>query len=496
MNTETNALPALAGQWAIHPDWYARLAEHVQSQPARDGAAPRKAAEVRVEKRGGGGAAATNAPGYCAVIYLAGLMSKSGDQFGWDNEISTRKVGAEINAAAADPQCKGICLVVDSPGGTADGTAELADAIAAAAAKKPTIAAISGMACSAAYWCASQCDEVYATAGTDLIGSIGAFATMADFSRMVKNVGIEVHVIKSTAAKGAGTFGTPITDEQKAEVQRMVDGVHAMFRAAVKSGREMDDEELDKVADARVHLAAPAQELGLIDGIKPMNEIMGEMMGLVQSDKTNSSAGGRAAALVEDTAPTGPETERSMSGTNGAVAPATTGADASAGGPVAATLEQLMAACPKADSDFLVKQLGQKATVAQATASWMSVLADRTAAAEAKAAEAVTKAQEAEAKGKLPGVKPVGTAGGGASTGGAAGNAAEPIAAFEDAVKEKKKTGLRYSAAVAAVVKENPALHWAYVEAVNHAKPEDLRRYRERAAEARGVSVDELRIKG
>jgi ATP-dependent Clp endopeptidase proteolytic subunit ClpP len=145
--------------------------------------------------------------------------------------------------------------------------------------------------------------------------------------------------------------------------------------------------------------------------------------------------------------------------------------------PKPATWHELKNCCPGADADFLGKQMDSQATAEDATKAWMGELqrrseADANARKDAEAATAEAQKQAADAKAeaeKAKSVKPgVEMLGGGTSKGGGS-ESGDPRAEFEAAVDEKLKTGLSRVEAIKAVVKANPELHAAYVQAHNAA---------------------------
>ena len=141
--------------------------------------------------------------------------------------------------------------------------------------------------------------------------------------------------------------------------------------------------------------------------------------------------------------------------------------------PKPATWQELKNCCPGADAEFLGKQMDVQATVDNASKAWMGELQRRSEAdakarkeaedakAEAEKQAAEAKAEAEKAKAKKPGVDVLG-GGGGKEAG-----EGDPLAEFETAVDEKMKTGLSKPDAIRAVVKGNPELHAAYVQAHN-----------------------------
>lgn len=214
--------------------------------------------------------------GGTAVISLVGVMLKSPplwlQRYGF---VGTTAVKAAVSAAAADKSVDQIVLRIDSPGGVVDGNAELADTVYAARQVKPVIAQVDGIMASAAYYVGSQATAIY-SGRMDMVGSIGVRLMLYDFSRLFANEGIEAIPIDTGKYKSAGAMGTPITDEQKADFQRIVDAYYNDFVSAIVRGRGMTDAQVRQVGDGRVFTATEALQLGLIDKIQPIEQTLAE----------------------------------------------------------------------------------------------------------------------------------------------------------------------------------------------------------------------------
>ena len=122
-----------------------------------------------------------------AVIAISGILEKR----------QTHHVRSLLRNATEDERVVGILLVIDSPGGTVAGTADLAASIRSAAKVKPVHAFVEDLAASAAYWAASQAGKVFANTNTAMVGSIGTYAVLIDSSEMANKAGIKVHVIRA-----------------------------------------------------------------------------------------------------------------------------------------------------------------------------------------------------------------------------------------------------------------------------------------------------------
>lgn len=206
-----------------------------------------------------------------AIISASGTLMKSASSMGGTSTVQLRR---DISSAANDPSISGILLAIDSPGGTAAGTYELGGAVRRAADTKPTWAFIEDLGASAAYWMASQASQIYAANPMTQVGSIGTYWTIYDTSAMLEKDGVKVHHFATGPLKGAGAYGTPMTEEQAAHFQAQVDQMQTHFDDAVRYGRNMSRNELAAVKTGGVFGAKEAMGLKLIDGIKSLEQVL------------------------------------------------------------------------------------------------------------------------------------------------------------------------------------------------------------------------------
>ena len=212
-----------------------------------------------------------------AVIDIAGVMMKGESMYSWwFGSPTIPQIERQVRDAAADAAVNTILLRIDSPGGTVAGTSDLADAVFEARKQKPVIAYISDLGASAAYYVASQADRIYCDTDA-MVGSIGVYLVIPDFSKYYEEEGIKIHVIRAGENKGAGTPGAPVTDAHIAEFQREVDQLNEMFVEAVSRGRGWTVERASKLNDGRVHVGRYAVDLGLVDAVKSFDSTMREL---------------------------------------------------------------------------------------------------------------------------------------------------------------------------------------------------------------------------
>jgi signal peptide peptidase SppA len=236
--------------------------------------------------------------GGVAKIPIRGVITKELDifamLFGGTSTVGARMA---LDQAMADDKVNAIIMPVDSPGGSVDGLAELGDAIYAAQQKKQIVVQSDGMIASAAYYLSSQASAIYANR-MDLIGSLGVRLTLFDMSVMFAEAGIETVVVDTAPEdrpfKSAGEIGTEITEDQRADFQRIVDVYGDDFRRMIARGRPMANDQIDAVFDGRVWPAGEAMSQGLIDGIQSFQETLAQL--IAENSRPNFAARRRMAA--------------------------------------------------------------------------------------------------------------------------------------------------------------------------------------------------------
>lgn len=179
---------------------------------------------------------------------------------------------AALRQAVSDRDVKGIVLDIDSPGGTVEGTAETAAAVAEASTKKPVIAVANSLACSAACWIAAHAGE-FVLAPHAITGSIGVIAMHADMSALYKDkMGINMTLVRSGARKAEGDPYGPLSDQARLHLEAMVATAARDFIAAIASARKMSPAMAsERFADGRALLADEAIALGLADRVATLD---------------------------------------------------------------------------------------------------------------------------------------------------------------------------------------------------------------------------------
>lgn len=190
---------------------------------------------------------------------------------------STEQLAMGFQMAVADPAITAIVLDVDSPGGSVFGIQELADVIYQGRGSKPIIASVNATAASAAYWLASQADEIVVTPSGQ-VGSIGAMAIHMDHSKQAEMIGVKPTFVTAGKYKAAGNDLQPLDDATRADMQRRVDQYYNAFTKDVARGRGVP---VGKVrggyGEGRMVSATDAVKLGMADGIGTLDRVLARL---------------------------------------------------------------------------------------------------------------------------------------------------------------------------------------------------------------------------
>ncbi len=236
--------------------------------------------------------------GGVAIVSVIGSLVNRGAWLGsYSGETSYEGVKYQIGKAAADPRAHAILLDIESPGGEAVGAFEVAAAVRAAAALKPVVAVVNGMAASAAYAIASGATKIVTTA-TGMSGSIGVVLLHADYSRQIDKAGVTPTLIFAGAHKVDGNALQPLSDEVKSDLQREVDGFYDLFVETVATGRRNLSAAAIRGTEARTYIGAAAVAEGLADEVGTFESALAELVS--RAPKGRASMSNRKGANMDN----------------------------------------------------------------------------------------------------------------------------------------------------------------------------------------------------
>jgi signal peptide peptidase SppA len=255
---------------------------------------------------------ATTAPTGIAVIPILGtLVKRSLGMEAASGLTSYNEIAAMLDAAVVDPMVSGILLDIDSPGGEASGSFELARRVREAATIKPVWAVANDVAYSAAYAIAASAQRLFVTE-TGGVGSIGVIALHIDQSIKDANDGYRYTAITAGAHKNDYSPHEPLSDAAKSELQSEVDRLYAIFTEHVAAMRGLD---LDAVraTEAGLFFGANAVVQGLADGIQTLDATLTEFQLFLNAPKNALTQSPSRARGVFRTETANPKKDLNMS---------------------------------------------------------------------------------------------------------------------------------------------------------------------------------------
>ncbi len=222
-----------------------------------------------------------------AFIPIRGKLTNQVDICdGFFSDVTTYGfIQAAAVAADNDPSVNKIKFDISSGGGHVTGVDVCGQILANI--NKPTEGIVSGMCASAAFWLASQLDEITVTAPTDFVGSIGVAIEFIDVKARDEARGVKRVILTSTDAPDKRV--NLDTLEGQAKLVEELDAIHNVFASRVSVGRKVSIEKINKdFGQGGVVIAAEAKKAGMIDNIQNEIKNNGEDRKISSDSDTNN----------------------------------------------------------------------------------------------------------------------------------------------------------------------------------------------------------------
>jgi len=211
---------------------------------------------------------------YIGTIYVQDTIDEYGTGL-YNHQYLLNAIDAMID----DDSNKGMILYVDTPGGSVFASDELYLKIKEyqKKTKRPVYSSMQATAASGGYYISAPCDKIFANRNC-WTGSIGVtMGTFIDVSGLLDKLGIKTETITAGDNKAMGSNTDPMTKEQKAIFQSLIDEAYDQFVSIVAEGRGMSVSEVKKLADGRIYTAKQAVNNGLVDKIGTFDEAVADM---------------------------------------------------------------------------------------------------------------------------------------------------------------------------------------------------------------------------
>ncbi|EOW9488003.1 S49 family peptidase [Vibrio cholerae] len=210
-----------------------------------------------------------------ALIHVNGVISRYANLFtNICGGTTTQLLAQDFTSALNDPAFKAIVLYCDSPGGEANGIHELAEMIYQARGKKPIVAYVGGMACSACYWVASACDEVVMDA-TATAGSIGTVLQMRIRKAKAED---EFETVEIVSSQSPNKRLNPATEQGRAAYQKHLDDLAEVFVQRVARNMSVDrDKVINDFGGGGILVGQAAVDKGMAHRLGSLEGVIAEL---------------------------------------------------------------------------------------------------------------------------------------------------------------------------------------------------------------------------
>jgi protease-4 len=203
-----------------------------------------------------------------AVLYaIGGIMPGKGD-----DGIYSETIIDNIKKIKKNKNIKSVILYVNSGGGSAFASDLITRELELLQKEKPLTVYMSDVCASGGYYISMPADTLIASEGS-IVGSIGVFGIIPELSGLVKEkLKISIDHIKTNKNTGEIDFFRPLNDDEEKLIQRGINQVYVDFLNVVSKGRNIETQEVDKLARGKVYYGDEGKEINLIDIIGNFND--------------------------------------------------------------------------------------------------------------------------------------------------------------------------------------------------------------------------------
>lgn len=199
------------------------------------------------------------------VIPVRGVITAYGNGgFFDDDSVSSTELVKKLDKLNKDNSVKGIIFEINSPGGGAVASEEIASAVNKL--NKTNYAVIREVGASGAYWVASATDKIFVNP-MSVTGSIGVFGSYLEFSELMSRYGVDYQRLVSGERKDIGIPYRNLTLEEEELLQSKLDVIHEFFISDIAENRNMSFDVVSELATGEFYLGQEALDLGLVDEI-------------------------------------------------------------------------------------------------------------------------------------------------------------------------------------------------------------------------------------
>ena len=181
------------------------------------------------------------------------------------------RVREELKKATDDPKVKALVIRINTPGGTVTASDVIFRELELFKREKkiPIVAVMMDVAASGGYYVALAADTIVAHP-TTVTGSIGVVMLSFNAEGLMQKIGVSANTVKSAERKDMGSPFRPMTPEERAIFQSVIDDLYRQFLMKVVERRKLPEATARSLGDGRVYTAEQALAHRLVDRVAYM----------------------------------------------------------------------------------------------------------------------------------------------------------------------------------------------------------------------------------
>lgn len=202
-----------------------------------------------------------------AILYAVGeIYTGKGD-----DAVYSKTFIKQIKEIKENENIKAVVLRINSPGGSANASAEILYELEQLKKEKPLIVSFGDVAASGGYYIAMAADKIYAQENT-ITGSIGVLGMIPNVKKLINNIGITTDYVTTNTNSLYYSPTQGMTAGMKDVMTQGIEITYKKFVGVVMNNRKMTFEQVDNLGQGRVWSGKQALDRRLVDEIGTFND--------------------------------------------------------------------------------------------------------------------------------------------------------------------------------------------------------------------------------
>ncbi len=175
-----------------------------------------------------------------------------------------------IRSLVKDKSVKAVVFRVNSGGGSAIASEDIARELGRLKAKKPVVVSMGAVAGSGGYWISTQAEKVFAER-TSVTGSIGVINIHFNLAEFLASHGITHSTVKTGEFADSDSIFRDLTETERKLLMDNIMDLYGMFRERVSSITGLSDAAVHELGEGHVFAGVDAKEVGLVHELGGLN---------------------------------------------------------------------------------------------------------------------------------------------------------------------------------------------------------------------------------